>query len=246
MPTPVYIILAILFLVVAFFINANQRSIKKMQGDPNAVSWIIDSVMKSLDGRISPFLDYTLRLELELNQKDKYQRMIDEGATFIQVRTEIYNDAVQIAQEKVREFKERLGNPFGRTAKELEYDRLMDERERTPRAAIAACFKIPWSQLVEQEYEQGFYVTDTNSGHTWRVPCKEIGTWVEFDDGSKGLMELGGGSTVYTIHEINKNRKPVATHLIAEDDISYALVNNGQFVTEMDKPAPRFFIGTPV
>jgi hypothetical protein len=222
MPTWAFILLAIIFLAAAWTWNTYHSKRFKYHFVDRQIARYMSA---------AGLLAYPLGIKLDLEGKPRYEKMIEEGAGCRELFEAVRADAQAFLDEYAKPTDPRslFHEP---TEQESEYSRLMEERKHTPRAAIAAYMEIPWSRLTEREFDLGFYITDTESGHTWRVPYKSL---FDFEhDWREGLR----------IHEIDKNRRPVTTHLVdvrrLQDDIRI----NGRYVTEIEKP--NFFIlGTP-
>jgi hypothetical protein len=226
-PIAVYISAAIILLVLAFLNDATRRY-KELMKNPKVVDKIIDDTIVSMEkGGFSPLTTYPMRIYLELNRKNAYEKMRADGVSFFVLRKTILDEALAFARDNSKKLAATITKPDPRNLMDEdpmgeEYERLIRERAWTPRGVIACHFEINWSDLVEKEFETGAYVTDTNSGHTWKVPFKKF----------------GAGSIEFRIPEIDENMKPVATHFLNLDDVNEDIRYNGYYIAEMliDQP----------
>jgi hypothetical protein len=126
-----------------------------------------------------------------------------------------YCDACEAKrQEEHKAFRHRVG--WDKTEQDLEYERLLKEREHTPQGIISGCFQIPWGQLEEIERDGYAIIVNKQNGHAFKVPC--------------------GQGHHFQIHEIDADKQPVTTYLLGAWDIDMAVQANGEFVTEIEKP----------
>jgi hypothetical protein len=218
MPTAVYISAAALLLVLAFLNDYKARERRFLARD-DSISLLIRQHLNRVQD-IS--IVWPLDIELELNQMEKYKKMKAEGAGIKELRRAIEEDAELFLKSFSERLEAAIGKPDPRNLMDMdpnleEYERLLRERCWTPRGVIAAHFEVMWSDLLEQEFDTGSYVTDRNSGHTWKVPFKKF----------------GAGSIDFRIMEIDEHMRPVATHFLNLDDINKDIRYNGYYISEI-------------
>jgi hypothetical protein len=230
MPTVVYISAAIILLVLAFLNDYKSRERRFLDRD-DAVSLLIRQYLNKVKDLS---LVWPLDIELEISKIEKYKKMQREGASVKELRKAIEKDAELFLKSFPEKLEAAIGKPDQRNLMDVdpqleEYERLIRERAWTPKGVIAAHFEIFWEDLVEEEFDTGAYVTDVNSGHTWKVPFKQFGR----------------NSIDFRIMEIDENRKPVATHFLNLDDVNADILNNGEYITEIyikpTKPSDLLF-----
>jgi hypothetical protein len=221
-PIAVYISAAVILLALAFLVDSRRRY-QEFMNDPECVDKMIDSVIKQLEkGGLTALTTYPVRIQLELNRKPAFEQMRQKGMSYFDLRKTILEEALAAAHNVSKKLGETIKKPDPRNLMdedpELEkYEQLIHERSWTPRGIIAAHFEIVWSDLKVVEFENGAYVTEVNSGHTWKVPFKEF----------------GANSIEFRIMEIDENMRPVATHFLNLDDINEDIRCNGYYITEM-------------
>ena len=167
---------AIILLVLAFLNDYKARERRFLQRD-DAVSLLIRRRLNKVQDLS---LVYPLDIELELNKIEKYKKMQKEGANIKELQAAIEEDVELFFHEFPKRLEAVVGKHDPRNLMDVdpnreEYERLIHERAWTPRAVIAAHFEINWDDLIEEEFDTGAYVTDKNSGHTWKVPFKKFG-----------------------------------------------------------------------
>jgi hypothetical protein len=221
MPNFVYIAGAILLLMTAFIVDVRARAKQKL-ADPECVQHLIDNYIHRR--KYGPLVEFPLRVYLELNQKAKYEQMRTDGKSLFAIYEAITQDAGAFVEQQIKNFTSLTDGEL--TQDEQQYYTLMEQRQLTPRACIAAFFQVPWSMLTEQEYDGGFYITNAENGHVFKVPFKEFDEWEN-----------------WRILEIDHERRPFATHLIMGDELEYLIRSRGEFVTEMKQPPEKFILG---
>ena len=112
---PPYIIAAALLVLVLLtyalwnYIKAIRRLFSRFN-DPKVIEAIIQALVNKMNAEAGPVASFALLFELEVNNKDKYLRLMKNGSTPMSINLVISKDAQLFAMKLVEQMRRRIDN----------------------------------------------------------------------------------------------------------------------------------------